>query len=104
MLRLMDGWCREKVEQNKRKGRKKEACQPMFSDSVYSLNRKPVSKALTCAHYHCAPRMARVCTSLFIFTILKLHNIKSFLSPTFVSGCCHFFIKTVLLVSGIRFH
>lgn len=46
MLRLMDGWCmgsREKVERNKRKGRKKEACQPMFSESVYSPSRKPVS-------------------------------------------------------------
>lgn len=46
MLRLMDGWCirsGEKVERNKRKGRKKEACQPMFSESVYSPSRKPVS-------------------------------------------------------------
>lgn len=46
----MDGWrteSTEKVERNKRKGgggkRKREACQPMFSESVYSRSRSPVT-------------------------------------------------------------
>lgn len=49
-MRLMDGWrteSTEKVERNKRKGgggkRKREACQPMFSESVYSRSRSPVT-------------------------------------------------------------
>lgn len=87
MLRLMDGRRRESRVEEK-KGKKKEACQPMFSESVYSASRKPVTSCRNDLIAVCWPQTnhgidmcalslgtGEVCRSV-CFTIPKLHNTK----------------------------
>lgn len=128
MLRLMDGWCMgsgEKVERNKRKGRKKEACQPMFSESVYSPSRKPVSSRrndLIAVCWSQTNQSIDMCTlSLRSEDGQSLHKFVYFCysqtsqyeiglhkrNPLFLRRSCLGAVisssKTVLLVSGICF-